>query len=350
MSNPWIDVKYANLLSGKLQQFKIKKSMPYLANCRCPICGDSQKNKLKARGYLFQHKNEMAYKCHNCGFAAPFGKFLKQLDTYLYDEYTREHYLNKPMHSNSINVTVQQNVKPDITNASPPRFLAAGSPLRQLKKISQLTWDHPAKQYIINRKIDNPWHAKLFYAPKFAAWTNSIIPDKLIATRDEPRLIIPFLKEDKTLFGYQGRSFDPNSKLRYITIMIEDYPKIFGLDTVNKDTRCYVFEGPIDSMFIPNSIAMAGADIRLDSSFKDPVFIFDNEPRNKEIVKRIDKHIDMHYNIVIWDDSFNGKDVNEMILNGADAEHIKIVIDKRTFKGLEAKVELNKWKRCNEYY
>ena len=165
-------------------------------------------------------------------------------------------------------------------------------------------------------------------------------------TRDEPRLIIPFLKEDGTLFGYQGRSFDPNTNLRYITIMLEDLPKIFGLDTINKNARSYVFEGPLDSLFIPNSIAMAGADVVLDKSFSDVVYILDNEPRNKEIVKRLDSFINKGYNVVIWDNSFKGKDINEMILNGADAEHIKIIIDKRTYKGLEATVELMNWKKC----
>jgi len=343
MNNAWIDIKYANLLSARLPLFKIKKNTPYSANFRCPICGDSQKNKLKARGYLFQHKGAMTYKCHNCGYASSFSKFLQKIDVSLYEEYTREHYLNKPEALSFVDTK-----KPDILSVAPPKFLSSGSPLRKLKKISQLDWNHPAKQYVVNRKIENPWHARLFYAPKFVEWTNSIIPDKLAATKDEPRLIIPFLKADKTLFGFQGRSFDPKANLRYITIMLEEHPKIFGLDLVDKNERVYVFEGPIDSMFIPNSIAMAGADIRLDSSFKDPVFIFDNEPRNKEIVKRIDKHIDLGYNVVLWDDTFTGKDINEMILNGADAEHIKIIIDQRTFSGLSAKVELMKWKKCNE--
>ena len=126
----------------------------------------------------------------------------------------------------------------------------------------------------------------------------------------------------------------------------ETSPKIFGLDTVKTDQRVYVLEGPIDSMFISNSIAMIGADIKLGDEFKDTVRIYDNEPRNSQIIKRLDNDIDKGYNVVIWDNSFVGKDVNEMILNGADQEHIKIVIDKRTFSGLQAKLELMKWKKC----
>lgn len=335
----WIDIKYANLLSSRLEGFKIKKSNPYLSNFRCPICGDSQKNKLKTRGYLFQHKADMFFRCHNCGLSHSFGNFLKKIDVILFEEYSREVFVAK-------NEVREEIVKPDITQIVVPAHLKGNSPLKQLKKISQLPWDHPAKRYVDKRKIPTTVQYKLFYCPKFAAWTNSIIPGKIAASKDEPRLIIPFLKEDGTLFGYQGRSFDPKTKLRYITIMLEEYSKIFGLDTVNKNKKVYVFEGPIDSMFIPNSIAMAGADVSLDSSFNTPVFVYDNEPRNRDIVKRIDNCIDKGYNVVIWDDTFPQKDINDMVMAGNDIEHIKIILDKRTFSGLAAKTELMTWKRC----
>jgi hypothetical protein len=340
MNTLWIDLKYANLLSGKLEFFKVKKNNPYLANCRCPFCGDSQKNKYKARGYVFQHKNEIGYKCHNCGIAYSFSTFLKNIDFIMYEEYTKEVYLSKN------NIVEKREPVADITKIVTPKFLNAGSPLRKLKRISQLPWDHPAKRYVDKRKIPPEMHYKLFYCPKFFDWTNSIVPDKITATKEEPRLIIPFLKEDSNMFGYQGRSFDPKSKLRYITIMLEDYPKIYGLERVNKNQTVYVFEGPIDSMFIKNSVAMAGADVTLDDTFIKPVFVYDNEPRNKDIVKRIDSCIEKGYNVVVWDDTFPQKDINDMILAGHDVEHIKIVIDKRTFSGLEAKVELMKWRKC----
>jgi len=337
MNNVWIDIKYAGILSSRLNLYKIKKTNPYMANFRCPICGDSEKNKFKARGYIYQNKGNVYYKCHNCGIACTFPKFIQKLDPSLYEEYTVETFINKE--------TVIE-TKKSIINPSPPKFLAAGSPLRKLKKISQLPSYHPAKQYIVSRKIDTPWHAKLFFCERFAAWTNSMIPEKLQLNNEHSRIIIPFLREDGTMFGYQGRSLDPKSKMRYITIMLEDRPKIFGLDSVNKKERVYVFEGPFDSMFINNSIAMAGADVHLDNSFIDPVYVFDNEPRNKEIVKRIDNYIEKGYNVVIWDNTFKGKDVNEMILNGADIEHIKYIIDQRTFNGLSAKLEFNKWRKC----
>ena len=340
MSDLYLDVKYCNQLSNRLDRFKVKKSSPYVSNFRCPFCGDSQKNKYKARAYLFQHKGDTYFKCYNCGLAHGFTNFLKKIDNTLYREYIVEKFKDRS------DIKPKEQPKQDIARFTPPAFLKSGSPLRKLKKISQLTYDHPAKKYILSRKIENKHHAKLFYCTKFAEWTNSMIPEKFdLSKGDEPRLIIPFLDEKGNMFGYQGRSFNPNTNLRYITIMFDDRPKIFGLDTVDKNKRTYCFEGPLDSIFIPNSIAMCGADVTLDKSFVDAVYVFDNEPRNKEIVKRIDKMIDKGYSIVIWDDTFKGKDINDMILNGADIEHITIVLEKRTFSGLEARVELMKWKK-----
>ena len=187
MSDLYIDVKYVKLLSGRLRNFKIKKSNPFLANFSCDFCGDSEKHKYKARGYIFQKKSSLLYKCHHCGVSHSLGNFIKQVDIVLYEQYSVEAYVTK-----NSNTSVKE-VKPDISIIVTPKFLNAGSPLKKLKKISQLVFDHPAKKYILDRKIENKHHSKLFYCSKFAAWTNSIIPEKMDATRDEPRLIIPFL-------------------------------------------------------------------------------------------------------------------------------------------------------------
>ena len=168
---------------------------------------------------------------------------------------------------------------------------------------------------------------------------------------DAPRLILPFIDENGYVFGYQGRSFDKNDKLRYITIMLDDTrEKVFGLETANLTEMLYVVEGPIDSLFIDNCIAMAGSD----SSYTDKldrskvVYIYDNEPRNKEIVSRIDKSIDKDYNVVIWPDEIEVKDINDLIMTGLTKYDIQSIIDKNTFSGLSARLRLNTWKRVND--
>jgi hypothetical protein len=231
-----------------------------------------------------------------------------------------------------------------------PKFTTDG-PLKSLKKISQLDWDHPAKQYVVNRKIPNPYHAKLFYVSKFKAFVNHLKPNKFSSIdEDEPRLIIPFIDKTGAVFGFQGRSFDKNAKIRYITIILdESKPKIFNYDTVDVNQLVYVFEGPIDSMFIPNSLAMAGSDVNLEFLNIKPeniVMVYDNEPRNKEIMKKVEKSIEKGYNVVIWDSYLEQKDINDMVLAGKDPVEVHQLIKGSTYRGLEAMLMLKQWRKC----
>lgn len=329
----WVDIKFTNLVSAKLDRFKVKTYNPYLANCRCPICGDSQKNKLKARGFFFQKQDNLIYKCHNCGAGRNIGSFLRDIDPVLYKEYIAESYFDK------------DKPKEELAVIKTPSYMKAGSPLLKIKKISQLSFDHPAKQYVIDRGIPNEYHAKLFYCSKFAAWTNTMIPRKLKTDGDTPRLIIPFIDKTGKMFGYQGRSFDKAAKVRYITIMLEDRPKIFGMDTVDLTKTHYIIEGPIDSMFIPNAIAMAGADLDRSIINEHSVFVYDNEPRNPEIIRRMKKVIDAGHQIVIWPLDLKYKDVNDMILGNINRKAVIDMIVDHTYSGLTALVKLNGWKK-----
>lgn len=269
-----------------------------------------------------------------------FGKFLEWIDPQLYKEYKTEKYLEKQ---------VQQPTKPDITKTEKPRYLK-GSPLRSLKKISQLAHDHPAKLYVVHRRIPPEVQYKLFYCPKFKHWVNSFIPEKFShEDGDEPRLILPFLDKEGECFGFQGRSFRKDG-IRYITIILDDSrPKIFGLDTVDFTKQFYLVEGPIDSLFLNNAVAMAGSDFDIskicgqDLAMQNCVYVYDNEPRNVQIVKKMEQIVSKGYNIVIWPSSIVGvKDINDMVLQGYDP---KGMVKQFTFKGLEAKLKLMEWKK-----
>jgi len=334
----YIDHKFVNLLSNRLDRFK--RSSPTLYNFRCPICGDSQKNKHKTRGYIFEKQNKLIFHCHNCNASMIFGKFLEWIDPQLYKEYKTEKYLEKQ---------VQQPTKPDVTKIERPRYLK-GSPLRSLKKISQLPHDHPAKLYVVHRRIPPEVQYKLFYCPRFKQWVNSFIPEKFSTEDgDEPRLILPFLDKEGECFGFQGRSFKKDG-IRYITIILDDSkPKIFGLDTVDFTKTFYIVEGPIDSLFLDNAVAMAGADLSIDKflgsdlALQNCVYVYDNEPRNEQIVKKMEQIVNRGYNIVIWPSSIKGvKDINDMVLEGYDP---KGMVKEFQFKGLEARLKFVEWKK-----
>jgi transcription elongation factor Elf1 len=319
----FVDVKYINLISSRFQKFKKVKNNLY--NFRCPICGDSQKNKNKARGYLYQVKNNTNFKCHNCGVNISFNNFLKQLDSAIYKQYTFEKFKDG---KTGKNFTVEE----PVFNFEAPKF----KPRLDLPKASENT---DAKLYLENRKL-NP--DKFYYADKFKSWTNSLKDVFDDTNKDEPRIIIPLFYQN-TLIGFQGRSLGP-SKIKYITVMLnDDAPKIYGLDEIEKNKTVYITEGPFDSTFIHNSIALCGADGDVSKwGINDPVWIYDNEPRNREILSRISRVIEMGQKVVIWPSSIKEKDVNDMILTGLN---VQSVIESNTYSGLEAKLKFTTWKK-----
>ena len=167
-----------------------------------------------------------------------------------------------------------------------PKFVKRDT---DLQKISDLNISHPARVYLEQRGIKDLSY--FYYCPKFKAWTNEKkkVFDNL--KQDSERIIIPFKDREGNLFGYQGRSLAPKAKLRYITIMLdEEQPKIFGLDKVNNNRPIHIVEGPFDSTFLENSVAMAGSDADVRTlGWSNYIWVFDNEPRNREIVNRISK-------------------------------------------------------------
>ena len=149
--------------------------------------------------------------------------------------------------------------------------------------------------------------------------------------------------EDKILIGFQGRSLGPNS-VKYITVMIkDDAPKIYGLDKIDCQKPIFVIEGPFDATLVENSVAMCGSDLDLRSfGWSDYIYVYDNEPRNREIVNRIAKTIDRGDKVVIWPTSIVEKDINDMVLSG---QNIMNVLESNTYSGLKAKIKFNNWKR-----
>lgn len=333
----WLQQKYIGLISSRLECFRRVNSTTY--NFRCPVCGDSTKNKYKARGYLFpKDGGDHLYHCHNCHITLGFDKFLKVVDPVLLDEYVqeklKEKYGDKPKTETQI---FEEKM-------APPKFVSATA-LKSLKKVSQLPFNHPVNRYVISRQIPTHYHYKLFYAPKFKHFVNSIVPNKFDSLEnDESRLIIPFLDEDKNLIGFQGRAFSDKS-IRYITIMLDDRaPKIFNLDSCNRSTKHFIFEGPIDAMFVQNSLAMAGQSINWDYCNENSVFVFDNEPRNKETCKKIEQAIDKGYSVVFFPNTIHEKDINDMILANNDIDIDSLLID-NIHNGLQAKLHLQNWKK-----
>lgn len=332
----FIDRAFLLRLSPKLQRFAQKKDDLY--NFRCPLCGDSQKNKTKSRGYVYRKKNDYFYMCHNCGASTTFYNFLDKVDPSLTKEYALERYKNGETGNNNYK-------KPDFEEfkTEKPVFKKA----LDLPSIDSLPEAHFAKVYVKSRKIPEAFYSQLYYAEDFAAFIQSLGIQKEL-TKEDKRLVIPFYDAEKNLIAVQGRALG-ESKLRYITIKThEDNHKFFGLDRIDQDKMIYVVEGPIDSMFLDNAVATADSNLESITSIYDKskiTLVFDNEPRNREIIKKIDEAIEKHYNVVIWPEMIESKDINDMVLEGFSPDEIQDIISKNTFVNLRAKAEFVNWKK-----
>ena len=319
-----IDSKYIGLISSRLPKFKRVKSNLY--NFRCPVCGDSKKHKNKARGYIYPLKADMNFKCHNCGASSTFNNFLKTIDPTLHKQYVMEKFKERNVGKGSI--------------IPEPKFEFEKPVFRKgldLPKASEVT---VSREYLEKRKLDP---SKFYFTNKFKQWTNTQKKTFDTIGRDESRIIIPMYDKDRNLIGFQGRSLGPNS-VKYITVMINDEsPKIYGLDTIETKKPIYILEGPFDSTLVENSVAMCGSDIDIRTfGWSDYIWVYDNEPRNREIVSRIEKLINRGDKVVIWPSNIQEKDVNEMIL----AKHnICTILESSTYSELTAKLKLNLWKK-----
>lgn len=355
----FIDRKYLGFVSHKLEQFKQKKTDLY--NFRCPYCGDSKKNKLKTRGFVYRKSNDYFYICHNCSKSTTFGKFLQELDGEVYKQYALERY--------SSGETGHHNYKkPDFSelrgNAysrlhgfessgqeeeTPSPTLGKTWDSTGLESIKNLPDGHYAREYIKSRKIPEKYWSEIHFAPAFKEFLDSEFPDhgKEEVPNDD-RIVLFYTNERGEVTNVAGRALS-DTKIRYITIKIKDEKKLFGLHRLQKKNRVYVLEGQFDSFFVDNSVASGDSNLGgVAAAYPelDTVLVYDNEPRNRDIVKQIEKAINNGYTVCLFPEGTKGKDVNEMIQNGLTSDDIKSIIDTNTFSGLTAKLKFTHWKRC----
>ena len=337
----WLEKKYLNMVSPYLDMAKWINENTF--NHRCPYCGDSQKNTYKARGYHFVKEQSLIYKCHNCGKSTSSVNFIKDNYPAIHKEYLKEWLSEqgkKPVQKMPDSSYFKFTPRTDILNTTTD----------DLKSVAtKVTEDANARNYLLNRKIPEFMMKDIWFVEN-AEVLSKLSPkykDRVLGT--DPRIILPFYNENGKLIGVTGRAIN-DSPLRYLTLRFQDdVPLIFNLNNVDKTKTIYVTEGPIDSLFLPNSIAVAGSDFKkISEDIKDnAILIYDNEPRNKQIIKKIEEVITLGYRVCIWNDKriSQCKDINDMIRSGLSEYEVKDIIDKCTVKGLSARLQLKEYKR-----
>ena len=337
------EIKYIGLISHRLRNFKRKSD--YVWNFSCPLCGDSKKNPLKARGYVYKKSNNLFYSCKNCGAGTSIGKLIESMDGSLYKEYILERY---------------KNGESGHTNVAKPTFIIPSPRFDKLDKekvfenaewCDKLPDEHFCKVYLTKRKIPNNIYDKLLFTQHYKKFIDALVPDHGKVLYDESRLVIPFYDEYNNLIAVSGRALETSDKtLRYITIRTNtsDDKLIFGMDRLNIHDTVKIVEGPIDSLFLKNCIASGDANLLSVAnkiSAINKVLIYDNESRSKDIVRMMQDAIKSGHNIVIWPSTIMGKDINEMVMSGISQDEIESIISSNTFKGLQAQLQLNTWKK-----
>ena len=337
-----LDIKYLRLISSRLRNFKQKKEG--LFNFSCPICGDSKKNLTKARGYAFAKGNDYFYRCHNCGVSTNVGNLVKHVDHTLHKEYVLERYTSgRTNNANSANAILQ---------ISAPKF----GKLDKQKVFEHAEWcdklppGHFCLEYLERRQIPKSVYKYLLFTSKYCDFVTAIYSNHGKQIVNDARLVIPFYDENDELIAVSGRALETSDKsLRYVTIRTNESQNklIYGADRIKLSEKILLVEGPIDSLFLNNCLASGDANLALTAKdlSGDVTLVFDNEPRNKEIVKMVRSAIDLNHNVVIWPNTVTGKDINEMILNGNSPGEIEEIISINTFKGIEAQLKFNMWKK-----
>jgi hypothetical protein len=337
-----IDLPFVNRLSPYLENFKQKSQ--YLWNFSCPICGDVSKGKKKMRGYAYRpgNANHLNIKCHHCGYSSSLGSFLKLQFPSLYKEYVYTRYQETSKshvaHKDITEVFATQKVPMQIVDSN----------LDGLKECDALSDTHPVAKFLSKRMIPQDKWCHLYYTTHFKEYTNSLIPGKIKDEVEEhPRLIIPYLDNHGKMFAYVARAFG-NEEPRYYTIKLDERERVFGLDRLDYSAnKVYAVEGAIDSLFLPNCIAVSGSsfDNEVIRSLKSVVtLVFDNEPRSREITKLVHKHIKLGYKVCMLPHKITTKDINEHVLSGMTPEDVLELIDENTFQGPEALLKFSSWK------
>jgi hypothetical protein len=271
------------------------------------------------------------------------------LDAGLYKEYVMERYKAGESGNNSFK---------QVTTIAPPRFdkLNTDITYQNAERCDKLPDNHFCIQYLKNRRIPKDYYKLLYYTDNYKQFVSEVYPqvDKEITA--DKRLVIPFYDQYNSLIALSGRALEVSDyKLRYVTLRTNESEDklIYGMDRINTNETVRIVEGPIDSLFLQNCVAAGDANLSLVAKEmiklgvkKDNIVLCpDREPRNREIVKNINRFIEEGFTVCLLPETIIGKDINEYIMNGTSSEEIEKIISNNTYNGLRLKLEFSRWKK-----
>ena len=348
-----LDRKYVGFLTNRLRECSSVKSDVW--NAHCPFCCGSTTNPNKRTFYIYPKDGKLIAYCHVCQSSKEIIWFLREFDEQMYREYQKEHFLESRTSKSRLEKpkTVRKHFL-DLTIKTPPdaskidyKGILEGTPFIPL---SELPDDHITKIYLRARMIPEHQWERLAYITKMSKIAEYYPDYKNLEKSTEDRLVMPLVSRELKLIGVSCRSLNPTALQRYVELKFDpDVEMVFGMERLNLNETKYVFEGGMDSMLLPNSIAISGLALHktdsIDIDKSTTVLVPDNQRKHKNLVKAVEKMVDSGYAVCLLPTSIKGKDINQMVLDGeVDIKNLKNLIDQNTYQGLRAKLFFSKWR------
>lgn len=325
-------------LKLRLRNFKQRKSVS-VWNFSCPICGDSTKNKRKARGFIYNKNGQYNMTCKNCNAGYSLANFIK---IYFNDLYAPFFFIPALKQTNT-------SLFIDTPNTEPPVILTS----TQFPFFIPYYNSDVACKFIDNRRIPRNKLKEVFYIDDI----NNLIEqyEHLGYTAlkyKSSRLVFVIRSYNNEIIGFITRALNKNDKIRYYNIKCLQLPLIYGMPFLNRKERVWIVEGLIDSLFLPNALSANSSsfnhviDFCKEQNINDFVCVYDNEPHNNQITKIIEQTINNNYSTVIFSSfPYSGKDINEIVVkNALSPEQVLKLLEERVYSSLRAKLEYSKWK------
>ena len=303
----------------------------------CPICreGDSWGKKRRSNLYL----ETLRVHCFNCGWNGSIIDWVKNVCDMTYGEVMEEirncdfnllpanteppkvaAVVNKPLPDDCINLLDSAQVN-----------YYKGEPIIQT-----------ALRYLKQRRLDTAINRPKSFWLSLTDFTH------------KNRLVIPFYENGKVVW-YQTRGLEEDDKPKYMS-KAGSSRTMFNIDNISNDLEyIFIFEGPIDSMFIKNSTAVAGITESKEHTFTDrqeqqlkkyfthkKIWVLDSQWQDTAARKKSAFLIESGETVFIWPEKLGKafKDINDVCIAGKrDSIEPRFILD-NSFSGMSAEIRL----------
>lgn len=310
-------------------------------NAECPVCKEGKSSGRSRRLFFFPLKNYLY--CHNCSKSWKPFEWVKEVTSLTVPEILKKNKQKSQITSEQPLVVVPTNTQEavSIVLEDLPQDSIDLTDTAQLNFYQDNEVVKLAAKYCCERRLIsavNTCHK--FYIS---------LTDKV----HKNRLIIPFFVNGK-ISCYQSRALDKKQFPKYLTKFGEK--DVFGLDNINSEIPyVFIFEGPIDSMFVQNGVAIASLTATEHQHKQltaligyELIYVFDNDENNQQTSNKIEKHIKDGKTVFIWPTEFNNfKDFNEVCCKLQIDEVPWNFVVKNSHKGPSALLKFKLTRRSN---